>query len=250
MLASHVCSSGEKQNINLSVQNPHIYFKSTEPEEIRLPMGKHVFKFYEQEENYFIYKNTYRGQYFSLTPAKFEIRDTNWHLNLAEITENCKKTMGITADFKLETAGLYTFARNGFLNMNPVKNGTAFGTVFVVLPSNYTGGTFRSSVSQKLTSEISFSGSSTDGCQFFACFNDANFQLSTVTSGYVLCLAYRMVLSFPTDPKLPMHNCYESSTLRYLAKQWSFPEYFLYYVTSDTTSVTSNLSMKLLYKTY
>jgi hypothetical protein len=133
---------------------------------------------------------------FQLAPEFFQITNPTWKKDLDTITNSVCQDLGVQANLKVE-ARLYKlllYEEGSFFapHRDSEKEEGMFGTLVIVLPSQFTGGELV--VKHKGETEtFKQEGSSSFGSQYAAFYADCKHELKKVTSGHRLCIVYNLV---------------------------------------------------------
>lgn len=143
-------------------------------------------------------RNTYQ-----LAPEHFKLSNPNWEKDLDVITTEVCEGLGVDSHLKVE-AQLYKlllYEEGSFFapHRDSEKEEGMFGTLVIVLPSNFTGG--RLVVTHKGETE-SFGHGSSFQSHYAAFYADCKHELQKVESGHRICLVYNLVkVGFGSRPR-------------------------------------------------
>ncbi|KAL7496125.1 hypothetical protein ACHAWT_005551 [Skeletonema menzelii] len=133
---------------------------------------------------------------FQLDPAFFQITNPAWKTDLDAITKSVCQDLGVQYNLKVE-ARLYKlllYQEGSFFapHRDSEKEEGMFGTLVIVLPSQFTGGELV--VKHKgETQTFKQEGLSSFGSQYAAFYADCKHELKRVTSGHRLCVVFNLV---------------------------------------------------------
>ena len=133
---------------------------------------------------------------FQLAPDSFQITNPAWKNDLATITKSVCQDLGVQYNLKVE-AQLYKlllYEEGSFFapHRDSEKEEGMFGTLVIVLPSQFTGGELV--VKHKGETQIfKQEGLSSFSSQYAAFYADCKHELKKVTSGHRLCIVFNLV---------------------------------------------------------
>ena len=165
-------------------------------------------------------RNTYQ-----LGPDSFMITNPTWNKEIEFLTKKVCDSLEVQAHLKIEARldKLVLYGEGSFSaphRESKKEEQGSFGTLVVVLPSNFTGGEIV--VAHKLQTEtFDQSASSTFQSQYAAFYANCKHKLKNVASGHCLCVVYNLVKvgGYGSLPKV-LDNNLTLKSLNAAAKAW------------------------------
>ena len=164
-----------------------------------------------------------------LGPQSFSLKNPQWETYIENITDTVAKGLGVQENIQVE-AELYKlllYEKGSFFtkHRDSEKTPGMFGTLVVVLPSQFKGGQLVVDHKKKNV-EICQEANSAFSTQYTAFYADCRHELKQVTEGHRLCLVYNLVKKGGPGPRPSFSD--ESvllKELRPVVKKWA-KEYY------------------------
>jgi predicted 2-oxoglutarate/Fe(II)-dependent dioxygenase YbiX len=136
---------------------------------------------------------------WQLEPGQFDLDNREWEAHVAAIVDAVKEDFGIAQKVKPELYKLLVYEKGSFFapHRDTEKMARMFGTLVVCLPSRHEGGELIVRHDGQ-TETIDFSKKESQfKTQYAAFYADCEHEIKPITSGYRVCLVYKVRSSPP-----------------------------------------------------
>ena len=161
---------------------------------------------------------------FQLNQDHFKITNPRWNDELDGLTKQVCSGLGVDRYLRVEARLSKLVLNEKDSSLAPCrdcceKEEGLFGTLVIILPSQFTGGDFVAH--RKGAKEIFEQDSGSKfGSQYVAFYNDCKHELKKITSGHRLCLVYNLVkVGYGSLPRA-IDTSYLLKRLKTAARQW------------------------------